>query len=242
MSVEAGHAAHPPVAHQSSRVDARTLGMFLFIASEVMLFGSFFTAYFFVRVVNHQPWPPHPFHLPVFVAFVNTCILVTSSFTMHWALQSIKRGNRAGMQAGLTLTFLMGLTFLLTQLLEYARIGFTPHDQAFGTIFFCLTGLHGAHVFVGLIVAGALINRWLGLAVFIVLSAIVLFFYFRRGERQPRVLAPTRARTAEDERRILVIANETVGGETLRNTIRERSAGFRAHVLVVTPALNSPLR
>jgi cytochrome c oxidase subunit 3 len=55
---------------------------------------------------------------------------------MHWALQSIKRGNRVGLQAGLTLTFLMGLTFLLTQLLEYARIGFTPHDQAFGTVFF----------------------------------------------------------------------------------------------------------
>ena len=51
MSVHAdAHAAHPPVAHQSSRVDARTLGMFLFIASEIMLFGSFFTAYFFVRV------------------------------------------------------------------------------------------------------------------------------------------------------------------------------------------------
>src|SRR5213080_4586487 len=151
MSVEAGHAAHPPVAHQSSRVDARTLGMFLFIASEVMRFGSFFTAYFFIRVVNHQPWPPSPFHLPVFVAFVNTCILVTSSFTMHWALQSIKRGNRAGMQAG--------VTFLLTQLLEYARIGLTPHDQAFGTIFFCLTGLHGAHVFVGLTILAAMTTR-----------------------------------------------------------------------------------
>ena len=147
---EAGHAAHPPAANQSSRVDARTLGMFLFIASEVMLFGSFFTAYFFIRVVNHQPWPPKPFHLPVFVAFVNTCILVTSSFTMHWALQSIKRGNRAGMQAGLTLTFLMGLTFLLTQAREYSRVGFAPHDGAFGTIFYCLTGLHGCHVFVGL--------------------------------------------------------------------------------------------
>jgi hypothetical protein len=94
----------------------------------------------------------------------------------------------------------------------------------------------------GLIVAGALINRWLGLAVFIVLSAIVLFFYFRRGERQPPVVAPTRHRGAEDERRILVVANETVGGETLRNTIRERSAGFRAQLLVVSPALNSPLK
>jgi cytochrome c oxidase subunit 3 len=133
--------------------------MFLFIASEVMLFGSFFTAYFFIRVVNHEPWPPTPFHLPVFVAFVNTVILVTSSFTMHWALQSIKRGNRFGLQAGLTLTFLMGLTFLLTQLLEYARIGFTPHDQAFGTVFFSLTGLHGAHVLVGLTILAAMTTR-----------------------------------------------------------------------------------
>ena len=151
--------AHPPVAHQSSRVDARTLGMFLFIASEIMLFGSFFTAYFFVRVVNHQPWPPHQFELPVFVAGVNSAILITSSFTIHWALQSIKRGNRAGLQAGLLLTFLMGLTFLLTQITEYARVGFAPHDQAFGTIFFCLTGLHGAHVFVGLTILAAMTAR-----------------------------------------------------------------------------------
>jgi cytochrome c oxidase subunit III len=151
MEAHAAEAHHgPPVAHQSSRVDAATLGMFLFIASETMLFGSFFTAYFFVRVANGTPWPTPPFHLPVFVAAINTCILVTSSFTMHWALQSIKRGNRAGLQAGLVLTFLMGLTFLLTQMLEYSRLGFAPHDNAFGTIFYGLTGLHGGHVFVGL--------------------------------------------------------------------------------------------
>jgi cytochrome c oxidase subunit 3 len=145
------HVHHgPPPAHQSSRVDARVLGMFLFIASETMLFGSFFTAYFFVRVTADTPWPMPPFHLPVFVAGVNTAILVTSSFTMHWALQSIKRGNRAGLQAGLFLTFLMGLTFLLTQVREYSRVGFAPKDGAFATIFFSLTGLHGAHVAVGL--------------------------------------------------------------------------------------------
>jgi cytochrome c oxidase subunit III len=140
----------PPVAHRSSRIDAPMLGIFLFIASEVMLFGAFFTAYFFVRVAAGTPWPTPPFHLPVFVAGVNTAILVTSSFTMHWALQSIKRDNHAGLKAGLTLTFLMGLTFLLTQVLEYSRIGFAPRDGAFGTIFYSLTGLHGAHVFVGL--------------------------------------------------------------------------------------------
>ena len=144
------HGEHPPTANVSSRVDARVLGMLLFIASEIMLFGSFFTAYFFIRVSGDDPWPLPPFHLPVFIAGVNTAILVTSSFTMHWALQSIKRGNRAGLQAGLVLTFFMGLTFLLTQVTEYARVGFAPHDGAFGTIFYCLTGLHGAHVFVGL--------------------------------------------------------------------------------------------
>ncbi len=157
-----GHDHHgPPIANQSSRVDPRVLGMFLFIGSEIMLFGAFFSIYFFVRVVGqrYDEWPPHPYEFPKYVAGVNTAILVTSSFTVHWALQSIKRGNRAGLQGGLTLTFLMGLAFLLTQILEYARIGFTPHDQAFGTIFFCLTGLHGAHVFVGLTILAAMATR-----------------------------------------------------------------------------------
>jgi cytochrome c oxidase subunit 3 len=147
----AGHHHGPPAAHVSSRVDARLLGMFLFIASEVMLFGAFFTAYFFIRVVNHAPqWPPHPYVFPKFVALVNTAILVTSSFTMHWALQSIKRNERNGLRAGLVLTFLLGVAFLYGQLWEYARIGFAPHTGAFASVFFCLTGLHGAHVFVGL--------------------------------------------------------------------------------------------
>jgi cytochrome c oxidase subunit 3 len=154
MTVHAeAHGHHgPPPANRSSRLDPATLGILLFIASEAMLFGAFFTAYFFIRVVNPDadPWPLEPFELPRFVAGVNTAILLTSSFTMHWALQSIKRENRAGLQAGLVLTFLMGLAFLLTQGIEYAHVGFNPSDGAFGTIFFGLTGLHGAHVFVGL--------------------------------------------------------------------------------------------
>jgi cytochrome c oxidase subunit III len=141
----------PPIANQSSRVDAPTLGMLLFIASEIMLFGSFFTVYFFDRVVANPPeWPPEGFHLPVFVAGVNTIILVTSSFTIHWALQGIKSGNRAALKGGLVLTIALGLTFLLTQAREYSRIGFAPSDGAFGSTFYGLTGLHGAHVFVGL--------------------------------------------------------------------------------------------
>jgi cytochrome c oxidase subunit 3 len=140
----------PPAAHQSSRVEAQFLGMLLFIISEVMLFGAFFTAYFFLRVVADDPWPAQGTHLPKLVAGINTAILVSSSFTIHWALESARRGNRSGMRAGLATTFLLGLTFLTVQINEYVHIGFAPHDTAQGTIFYCLTGLHGAHVFVGL--------------------------------------------------------------------------------------------
>ena len=141
----------PPEAHQSSRIDRQTLGILLFIVTETMLFGAFFASYFFLRVVaNEGPWPQPEFELPVSVAFVNTLILVSSSFTMHWALESIRAGNRRGLQMGLVTTFLLGATFLCIQMNEYIHIGFSARDGAFGSIFYGLTGLHGPHVFVGL--------------------------------------------------------------------------------------------
>jgi hypothetical protein len=92
------------------------------------------------------------------------------------------------------------------------------------------------------IVVAALINTWLGLAVFAAATAVVVWWIFFRGERQrPIQTAPTR-HGAAGERRILVIANETVGGETLRDCIRKRAEGVREEVLVVCPALNSPVR
>jgi cytochrome c oxidase subunit 3 len=151
---------HPAPIHWSSRISHLIVGIFLFIGSEIMLFGSFFTVYFFDRVVQApEQWPPEGFHRPWFIALVNTCILVTSSFTVHWATQSIKRGNRTGLQAGLVLTFLLGLTFLLTQVIEYARIGFNTSDGAFASTFFGLTGLHGLHVFVGLTILAIMAVR-----------------------------------------------------------------------------------
>jgi cytochrome c oxidase subunit 3 len=81
---------------------------------------------------------------------VNTAILLSSSLTMHWALVSAKNENRFGMRAGLASTLLLGITFLTVQINEYVHVGFAPHDHAQGTIFYGLTGLHGAHVFVGL--------------------------------------------------------------------------------------------
>ena len=147
-----GHDEHhgPPPANQSSRIEPQLLGMLLFIISEVMLFGAFFTAYFFIRVVGSADWPAAGTELPKVIAGFNTAILVSSSLTMHWALEGAKHGNRFALRAGIFTTFLLGATFLFVQVNEYVHIGFSPQDSAQGTIFYGLTGLHGAHVFIGL--------------------------------------------------------------------------------------------
>jgi hypothetical protein len=95
--------------------------------------------------------------------------------------------------------------------------------------------------FGAIVIATVAGGRWAGLAVFVVLTAVALAWWgrARRDERPPQTAARPHA---AGERRILVIANETVGGHLLRSAILERSLDVREEVLVVTPALNSPLK
>jgi universal stress protein family protein len=96
--------------------------------------------------------------------------------------------------------------------------------------------------FAAIVVATAVGGRWWGVGVFIVLSVLVLIWFFRReSQEQPPATAPVH-RGAEDERRILVVANETVVGRALREAVEDAAEGYRTAVLVVSPALNSPLR
>jgi hypothetical protein len=96
--------------------------------------------------------------------------------------------------------------------------------------------------YVALIVAAAFIATWLGVVVFVGLSAAAVWFWVRSRSNEPAMKASLPQVGSESERRILVIANETVGGERLRDEIHTRSEGYDEHVLVVTPALNSHLR
>ncbi len=84
-------------------------------------------------------------------------------------------------------------------------------------------------------------GRWVGLGVFVAATAIALWLWLRSRRDEPPVRAVAAAHP-DNERRILVIANETVGGESLRSCIRKRSEGYDERILVVCPALNSPLR
>jgi cytochrome c oxidase subunit III len=161
------HEAHvAPTSHQGgslSRMNIGQLGMTIFIGSEIMLFASFFTAFFIARS-NAAAWPPlfhegEAFELPKIITGVNTAILVFSSFTIWWAEKRLAAGDRKGLIRGLMVTIMLGATFLIIQINEYVHLGFSPQDQMFGTIFYCLTGLHGAHVFVGLTALTFSLNR-----------------------------------------------------------------------------------
>jgi cytochrome c oxidase subunit 3 len=164
MSAHAEPHGPPPGYGDIGHLDRVMIGVVVALASEIMLFGAFFTAFFYVRYTNYPVYPPEPFEMPVDSTGINTAILVGSSFTMHWALVSIKRGNRRGLTLGLLFTLIMGLTFLGLQIREYALLhgeGFTPEHGAFATVFFGLTGLHGLHVFVGAVLLATALVRTL---------------------------------------------------------------------------------
>ena len=112
---------------------------------------------------------------------------------------------------------------------------FRTEEQAFR--FLWLTIAYSA-----LIVLGSFINVWVGLTVFIVETVVILWWIFARGRREQPPVQHAPPPHPEGERRILVIANETVGGGALLDQIRRRSEGVDERVLVVVPALNSPLR
>ena len=94
-----------------------------------------------------------------------------------------------------------------------------------------------------LIVAAAAIATWLGVVVFVLLTGVVLWLWVRARSTEPALRPSVPARSGgEDERRILVVANETVGGEELMSILRRKAEGVREEVLVVCPALNSAVR
>lgn len=100
----------------------------------------------------------------------------------------------------------------------------------------------GSVVYFGAIGLTTVVNEWLGLAVFVALTVTLIAWWFRARRQEPPVQVASRSRSSENERRILVIANETVGGQRLSDEIHERAQGYHEQVLVVCPALNSPLR
>jgi cytochrome c oxidase subunit III len=135
-------------------VDSRKLGLWLFLASEIMFFAGLIGSYIVLRFSNLESWPNPSSVLNISLTGLNTFILICSSATLVLGLASIQKNYKEGMQVGLFLTFLLGCTFLGIQFKEYQELiheGFTISSSIFGSCFFTLTGFHGAHVFAGVV-------------------------------------------------------------------------------------------
>jgi cytochrome c oxidase subunit 3 len=134
-------------------------GVIVFLASDVMLFAPFFAAYFLLRSTN-EPWPPPAVELDVLRAALATATLVASSFTLIASERAEERpAGRPAMRRWLLATIALGALFLTNQIAEYATLGFGADTHPYGSAYWLLTGLHGAHVTAGLAAMGLLYVR-----------------------------------------------------------------------------------
>lgn len=143
----------------SSGVSNAKLGVWLFLASEVMLFATLFTTYVVLRV-GAASWPRGWEHLNVPLAMTNTFILITSSVTMVLAYAKTVEKDLAGFRKFMAITIGLGALFLVFKSFEYGahfKHHQFPSTNIFNAIYFTTTGLHCIHIIGGLLVNGALL-------------------------------------------------------------------------------------
>jgi cytochrome c oxidase subunit 3 len=162
------HAHHPAHQHHfetmQQQLEASTLGMWLFLATEVMFFGGLFLAYMLYRIWYPQAWSEGSLELDIVLGGFNTVVLIGSSLTMAFAVRAAQTGWRKGTINYLWATMLLGLTFLVVKYFEY-KAKFDHHlvpghsfnypgpygDQVeiFFSLYFAMTGLHALHMLIG---------------------------------------------------------------------------------------------
>jgi cytochrome c oxidase subunit 3 len=164
-----GHAHNPNLQHHfysmSQQLEASTLGMWVFLVTEIMFFGGMFMAYIVYRIAYPEAWVLGSHHLNVTLGALNTGVLICSSLTMALAVRSAQVSSRKGQIVNLVLTILFGATFLVVKFFEYKEkfehhLVPGPHfdmtlpdagqQQLFFSLYFMLTGVHAAHMVVGI--------------------------------------------------------------------------------------------
>jgi cytochrome c oxidase subunit 3 len=174
------HAHNPNLQHHfysmEQQLEASTLGMWVFLVTEVMFFGGMFMAYLAYRTMYPEAWVAGSNHLNVPLGALNTGVLICSSLTMVLAVRAAQVGSRGGQIVNLILTILLGSVFLVVKYFEY-KDKFDHHlvpgpyfdpalpqaQQLFFSLYFMLTGVHAAHMVVGIgIMLVILVMAWRG--------------------------------------------------------------------------------
>ena len=143
---------------EPDRLPLLTVGIVLFLGSELMFFAALFAMYFTLRSQG-SAWPPPGTNLDLLEPSIFTAILVSSSGTMQMAVRSIRAGDRRGMRRWILITMLLGIVFLGGQAHGYAKANFNIGSSAYGSAFYTMTGFHALHVFAGLILMLVLLGR-----------------------------------------------------------------------------------
>lgn len=163
-----GHHHHPALQHHfddlEQQLEASTLGMWLFLVTEVMFFGGMLAAYMLYRIWYPVAWADGSNELNIVMGGVNTAVLIFSSLTMAMAVRAAQTGRRTATMGFLVVTMLLGLTFLVIKFFEYKEkfelhhvpgpnFQFegpeAPHVQIFFSVYFALTGVHALHMVIG---------------------------------------------------------------------------------------------
>ena len=149
------HAASHPMQHETTTgLDHRKLLMWAFLGSDCLFFGSLISTYMIYRGKGIAgPFPADVFDIPY--TSVSAFVLLMSSLTMVLALAAIQRGDRRGLRIWLMATALLGSVFLGGQFYEFTTFvheGLTIGGNLFGTTFYVLTGFHGTHVAIGVLI------------------------------------------------------------------------------------------
>ena len=177
-----GHAHHPALQHHfetlEQQQEAATLGMWVFLVTEVMFFGGLLMAYLLYRVWYPEAWSEGSLELDIMLGGINTVVLILSSLTMALAVRSAQTGAQRPTVYWLLITMALGLTFLVIKFFEYEHkfelnhvpgrnfVFEGPHaDQVeiFLSLYFSLTGLHALHMVVGFVLLSVIaVMAWRG--------------------------------------------------------------------------------
>jgi cytochrome c oxidase subunit 3 len=148
----------PKTTARPRRPEPLLFGTVAFLSSELMFFGGLFAAYFTLRAVSAS-WPPVGVSLDALEPAIATALLVISSFTMQRSLTRAREGDVDGMRRWIGVTLLLGVLFLSSQVRTWLAADFGVSTNAYGTMFFGMTGFHALHVAAGLVLMLVVLGR-----------------------------------------------------------------------------------
>jgi cytochrome c oxidase subunit 3 len=145
----------------AERPQLLAVGVMIWLGSEFMFFSGLFAAFFTIRA-SAKVWPPPGTKLDLYQALAFTFVLLASSPTMQLGVWAQERGEFKKARNWIIASFLLGAAFLANQAYEWKTLPFRPRTNAYGSLFYVMSGLHGLHVLLGLVAMIALLGRLAG--------------------------------------------------------------------------------